>query len=136
MFEEVKLYNIRVKRGQRFMFGERLQEVLDINDMTQKQLAGTLGVGIVTVNRWIQNVYEPDLNTLLRISKLFDVSTDYLIGRDDEFNNSSKKKDFLDRILRECGYLQKGEKLSNKEVDKILRFIVVNKDYIRPKVEQ
>jgi len=118
------------------MFGERLQEVLDIRDMTQKELAKILNVDAATVNRWIQNVYEPDLNMLLRISKMFDVSADYLIGKDDEFNNSSKRKDFFDKILRECGYLQKGEKISNEEIDKILNFITVNKEYIRPKVGQ
>ncbi len=114
------------------MFGNRLQEVLNIRDMTQKELAITLGVGTATVNRWVQNVYEPDLNTLVRISKLFDVSIDYLIGCDDEVYNSIKKrKEFLERILREYGYLNENERISNNEIEKMLQFVMTHKDYIR-----
>ncbi len=114
------------------MFGNRLQEVLDIRDMTQKELAITLGVGTATVNRWVQNVYEPDLNTLIKLSKLFDVSIDYLIGCDDDvYNFKKKRKEFLETMLREYGYLNETERISDEEVEKMLRFVMTHKDYIR-----
>ncbi len=120
------------------MFGKRLQEVLDLNDMRQKELALTLGVSVVTVNRWIQSVYEPDLDMITRISKLFNVSVDFLIGRDDEMYSYSKSKRlrFFNEILVSCGYLKENETVTNEEIDLILKFITVNKEYIKSKIKQ
>jgi len=50
------------------------------NNMTQEDLANHLGVSVATISNWERNVYEPDHSNLVQLSKLFNVSVDYLLG--------------------------------------------------------
>lgn len=47
---------------------------------TQQEVADFLGVARVTYARYEGGVHEPDLATVVRLAKLFGVSTDYLLG--------------------------------------------------------
>ncbi len=51
----------------------RLKAVLADAGQTNKWLAEQLGKDPVTVSKWCTNTTQPDLHTLLRISKLLDV---------------------------------------------------------------
>ena len=51
----------------------RIKEVLKEKQKSNKWLAAELEVNYVTVSRWCSNVYEPNLETLTRISTLLDI---------------------------------------------------------------
>jgi transcriptional regulator with XRE-family HTH domain len=59
--------------------GERLHNLLDERDMTQKQLADLLCIGISTLGNYFQNTREPDHKTLKQLAYYFNVSIDYLL---------------------------------------------------------
>lgn len=50
--------------------------------MTQQDLADTIGVNRVSVARWERGEYTPSIATMLKLSELFNVSVDYLLGRE------------------------------------------------------
>ena len=54
---------------------------------TQTSIANYLGTTQATISRWITGQNEPDLTTLTALADFFDVSTDYLLGREDDFGN-------------------------------------------------
>lgn len=53
-------------------------------NMTQEDLAEKLNVSRQSVSKWEGNQATPDLNKVLKLSKLFGVTTDYLLNDDDE----------------------------------------------------
>lgn len=60
-------------------FGDGLRSLLEESDITQKQLATDLNIAPSTIGGYVQNSSEPDFETLKRLAKYFDVSTDYLL---------------------------------------------------------
>lgn len=52
-------------------------------NMTQQEVAEYLEVSRVTYARYEGGVHEPDIATIVKLSKLFGVSTDYLLGVSD-----------------------------------------------------
>lgn len=61
------------------MLGSRIANIRKEKNMSQSQLAVLLGVGPSTVGMYEQGRRTPDLDTLVRLAKVFNVSLDYLI---------------------------------------------------------
>jgi transcriptional regulator with XRE-family HTH domain len=55
--------------------------------LTQKQLAEKLGVSDSTLSYWERGDFEPDSESLLKLANIFDVTVDYLLGRN-RFGNT------------------------------------------------
>ena len=64
-------------------FSERIKELRKNNNLTQQELADNIGVNRVTLTKWEKEYIEPNLETLSSIASYFNVSTDYLIGIED-----------------------------------------------------
>ena len=67
--------------------------------MTQKQLAGDLGIPVSTLGGYVQGTSEPDFHILVIIAEYFHVTTDYLLGRHDSHTMNECEDDLL-RIFR------------------------------------
>ncbi len=63
-------------------FGERVTELMQINRMTQKALAKAVDVSAVTMCRYINGSRTPDCNTVYRIARALNATSDYLLGMD------------------------------------------------------
>ena len=70
--------------------GERIQYYLDLNDMQQKELAEKIRINPVVLNRIIKNHRPIRGDELSAIAKVFRVSTDYLLGKEDSPMESMK----------------------------------------------
>lgn len=60
-------------------FGDNLRALIEERGITQKELARKLNIAPSTLGSYVQNVREPDFETLKTIAGYFDVSTDYLL---------------------------------------------------------
>ena len=58
---------------------EILYKLLAEHDMTQQQLADKLVCGQNTIYKWLRKDIMPNLCFIMRMSEIFNVSTDYLI---------------------------------------------------------
>lgn len=65
-------------------FGDILRELIETNNLTQKELGAQLNIAPSTLGNYVRNIREPDHSTLIMFAKYFDVSTDYLLGYSNE----------------------------------------------------
>lgn len=64
------------------MFGEIIKKLRTAHNLSQVQLATELNVSKQTVSNWENNNILPSIEMLLKISRFFSVSTDYLLEQD------------------------------------------------------
>ena len=64
------------------MFNERLRELRIAASLSQVDLAEKLGVSKQSVSNWENDNIQPSIEMLLKISRTFNVSTDFLLGED------------------------------------------------------
>jgi len=85
-------------------FSERLAELRKKHKMTQQELANKLGVSRGTIGMYEIGQRDPDTETVAEIAEIFNVSTDYLLGRTDDPNPPEKTiDDEIMSIMREMG---------------------------------
>ena len=65
------------------MYGARIRELRKERRMTQKQLGEAVGVDFRTVSFWETERFEPNISQIIRLCKLFEVESDYLLGLKD-----------------------------------------------------
>lgn len=75
-------------------FGKTLKELRNERNVTQKELAGLVGISATGYAGYEQGHREPDLKTLVSLAKFFDVSTDYLLGLKDETSCPTENMNF------------------------------------------
>lgn len=63
-------------------FSERFKELRLKSGKTQKQLGEELSLSTMTIQRYEYGTRTPDFAQLIAIADYFDVSLDYLTGRD------------------------------------------------------
>ena len=71
------------------LFGERLKNLRLQNNEYQKDLAEEIGVGVSMVSTWEKGINYPQVEKLIEIATYYNVSTDYLLGLD---NNKETSK--------------------------------------------
>lgn len=62
--------------------GKRIQSLRREHKMSQEALAEQIGVTRQTISKWELGQSEPDLASLLRLSEIFDVTADDLLGNE------------------------------------------------------
>lgn len=84
---------------------------------TQKDLADKLFVNQTAVSQWERGVTTPSSQLLLRLSELYGVSTDYLLGRDEKkpapISESELDTELIERLTH----------LTPEEKDKVDAFV-------------
>ena len=62
------------------MLSERLRKLRKDRNWNQVDLAKRLNVAKQTVSNWENDNIQPSIDMLIKLSKIFNVSTDYLLG--------------------------------------------------------
>ena len=68
-------------------FSIRLKELRNEKNISQAELAKTIGLSTGCIGMLETGKREPTSNTLSLLSDFFGVTTDYLLGREDDFGN-------------------------------------------------
>ena len=66
----------------------KLKEIRENRKLTQKELAIKIGVKSYIISNWEQGRTEPDLKALEDLSKALNVTTDYLLGINENRQNN------------------------------------------------
>jgi len=82
------------------MFDERLKLLRKKHGYTQVSLAETLGVSKGTVAMWETRKRTPDFETLIKLSDLFDVRTDYILGKSNDASSAKLSDDDIEQLGR------------------------------------
>ena len=65
---------------------ERIKELREKQNLTQSGLAKKLNITRSAVNAWEMGISVPNVEKLVELSSLFNVSVDYLLGINNSFN--------------------------------------------------
>lgn len=68
--------------------GEKIKDLRIKKGLTQPEMGKILNIGKSTISQYENNKNTPDAEMLKRIADLFNVSIDYLLGRDNAIENS------------------------------------------------
>lgn len=115
-------------------FKELFKKLMDRNETNQTELAKYVGYTPQTVSKWYTGKTEPDSKTLKKIANYFNVSTDYLLGNNesvDTIDEEQKEIDMLCKLLIKNGFMKENEDLTNKELDKLMKFVSANKEFLK-----
>ena len=96
-------------------FCDILRELLEDHDITQKQLASDLNIGVTTIGNYVRGIREPDFDTLKLFASYFNVTTDYLLDFQSD-NTKSHDEDELLKIYRSLSYKYKNIMKENGKV--------------------
>lgn len=77
-------------------FSEKLLTLRKANDLTQEQLAAKLDVSRQSVSKWESGQASPELEKIIAMSAIFDVTTDYLL-KSSEIDDLSVKTEMLEK---------------------------------------
>ena len=67
-------------------FGEKLKTIRKSRNLTQLELSQRLGVSKGTVSAYEQGLSYPSIETLVKITSILNISSDYLLGISDELS--------------------------------------------------
>lgn len=76
--------------------GEKLSKLRKENNYTQEQLADVLGVSRQSVSKWELNIAYPETDKLIYLSKLYNVSIDYIV-----MDSDNRSQDMSDEVFEE-----------------------------------
>ncbi len=77
-------------------FSEKLLTLRKANDLTQEQLAEKLDVSRQSVSKWESGQAVPELEKIVALSAIFNVTTDYLL-KSSEIDDLSVKTEMLEK---------------------------------------
>lgn len=103
------------------MFGKRLKILREQRSMLQAELADILGLAPSTVSMYERGERDPDTNALIKIAKLFNVTTDFLLGKSDEYFAANMNGDY--------------SKLPEEAKSDIEKYIIGSENYIEQLVK-
>lgn len=72
-------------------FAENLRLLRKENNLTQKNLADFLKVSKFTISHWELGDSFPSIDFIKTLATFFNVSTDYLLGLEDDFGTKTEK---------------------------------------------
>lgn len=61
----------------------RIKQLRDVAEVKQVDLANMLGISQGTLSNWERGIHDPDSESLIAIAKYFNVTTDFVLGKDD-----------------------------------------------------
>lgn len=79
----------------------KIKELRTENNLSQVALGEKIGVRYTTIGDWERGRAEPSICYLDKLATAFDVSVDYLIGREDDFGNIKKSDVEIDKTTKE-----------------------------------
>lgn len=110
---------------------DRLRSARLNKNLLQTQVAKKTGINNKTLSGYERGVSEPDFETLKILADLYEVTTDYLIGKDDALTTQQiGVEDFLnlldnlsdEQIIERFRHTYKNKELSESTIRQLLSF--------------
>ena len=94
-------------------FSEKLLTLRKAKNLTQEELAEKLNVSRQSVSKWESGQAVPELDKIVAISTVFDVTTDYLL-KSSEIDDLSVKTEMLENSRSRCLSEKSGSRRSGR----------------------
>ena len=77
---------------------EKIKELREIRNESQNKVSLALNIPRYTYANWEQGRSEPSANDLVKLADYYDVTVDYLLGREDDFGNVVSSGQLTDQL--------------------------------------
>ncbi|TYS60521.1 helix-turn-helix transcriptional regulator [Sutcliffiella horikoshii] len=118
------------------MIAERLKLLRKERGLTLKQLGLKVGLAENTVSQYERAVRKPDIDTVERFARFFEVPIDYLQGRSDSRLFTKTEQDFLndihlpiEELKRKYDFIFENKDVNDEKLKEILIWISNNRKY-------
>ncbi|HID9510937.1 helix-turn-helix domain-containing protein [Clostridioides sp. ZZV14-6150] len=83
-------------------FGDRIKQLRENMNLSREELSNKINISYSALSKYETNNRFPDKVTLNKIADFFDVSTDYLLGRNKNISNEEDEevKELVDIIYK------------------------------------
>ena len=102
------------------MIGKKIRDLRKQKRMSQTELAKSAGVSQTTVTAWETGKAEPSSSAVAKLADIFNVTTDYLLGRP---NKQETKKDVVELSDDDVIMTWRGKPLSDEDRELIRRIM-------------
>lgn len=102
------------------MIGQRIRDLRKQKRMSQTELAKSAEVSQTTVTAWETGKAEPSSSAVAKLADIFNVTTDYLLGRP---NKQETKKDDVELSDDDVIMTWRGKPLSDEDRELIRRIM-------------
>lgn len=100
---------------------ENLKSLRESRKITQSQLGEYLGAKKSAISLWESGKRQPDQETLVRIATYFDVTVDYLLGREEQSSVPQEKAPADDPLTEQI--IAKARLMNEEELRQLLRIM-------------
>ncbi len=104
--------------------GDRLTALRERNGWTKTRVSNVIGVPMSTYANYEYGRREPDVETMKKLAKLYNVTVDYLVGNDD----AESKRQTVDLAKDPEVLLYNGRKVSAEDMDIIKAILERHED--------
>lgn len=108
----------------------RIRELRKARNMTMKQLGAIFGIAESTISQYETGKRQPDNETLLRLGEFFNVSVDYLLGRDETASTPSGERCLTDGELMAAFFHGADPNLSEEDMAGMWQDAKIFRDFI------
>ena len=98
----------------------RITQLRDEKSISQRALAKRIGASPKAVNFWESGKVKPSAKFICALADTFEVTCDYLLGREDGFGNVNVMRNLTEK---EKFWLDCFQKLSPKQFDEVVNYI-------------
>ena len=109
------------------IINNRIKALMEDFELTQNDLAEKLNITQTTVSRYLSGARKIDIDTLSKISDIFDVSLDYLSGKSDtkriiKTDKTGSEEANLD-VVRSAFHVEGTDGLSDEDIEAVNNII-------------
>jgi len=120
-------------------FSNRLNKIMNIRNIKPIELSNKTGIAKSQISHWLAGTYKAKQDSLTILAEFFDVDETWLMGFDVPMKSERKKLsqeeelELLKDVLTRKGFLDKDEKISEEDFNKLIEFAKANKNFIMNK---
>lgn len=127
MYEKLKKYNyLYNKQERKELIARNIIELRKNARLQQKEVAELLKVQYQTYRNYESGASEPPAEMLVRLSKLYEIPVDIIIGADDYSKDKDKARKIFEEQEREISELRAKVKAEKDEIKKLALMNILN----------
>lgn len=106
------------------MVNKKIKEIRLEHNLTQKELSEKIGYSQSIITRWEKNECEPTASAIITLANFFNVTTDYLLGLENEdgtkIKDTTEQEEYIPIVARSKDNKQRNLTISKSELKKII----------------
>lgn len=127
MYEKLKKYNyLYNKQERKELIARNIIELRKNARLQQKEVAELLKVQYQTYRNYESGASEPPAEMLVRLSKLYEIPVDIIIGADDYSKDKDKARKIFEEQEREISELRDKVEAEKDEIKKLALMNILN----------